>query len=69
MTRAESCVVRWMLIAPISWAAGIVSATSAARIPMSEGRTSPTSAAMTNTWMGVRTSMKVNVISEVASVA
>src|SRR5687768_17481223 len=59
--RAESEVVRCMLIAPTRWAAGMMSPTSAARIPMSEGRTRPISAAITNTCTGPRTPMNVRV--------
>ena len=47
--RAESCVMRWTLIAPINWACGTVSPTSAVRMPMSDGRTIPISAAMPST--------------------
>jgi hypothetical protein len=67
--RAESWVVRWMLIAPISCEGGMVSPTSAVRMPMSEGRTRPSMAAITSTITGVTASMNASVISNVASTA
>jgi hypothetical protein len=40
--RAESWVVRWMPMAPMSWFGGMIWPTSAERMPVSEGRTRPT---------------------------
>ena len=68
-TRAESLVVRAMLIAPISRSFGIVSAISAARTPMSEGRTIPASVAMTSTSSGVTAPANANVIKSAPSAA
>ena len=69
MMRAESWVVRDMLIAPIKRPAGMVSPINATRIPMSEGRTMPISVAMMITCSGVRMPVKASVISAVASTA
>ena len=68
-TRAESLVVRAMLIAPISRSAGIVSATSAPRTPMSDGRTRPASVAMTSTSRGVTAPANASTISRAPSSA
>ena len=68
-TRAESLVVRAMLIAPISRSLGIVSATSAPRTPRSEGRTSPASVAMMITSSGVTTPANASTIRTAASSA
>ncbi|MNC91002.1 hypothetical protein D3C83_71810 [compost metagenome] len=67
--RAESWVVRWMLIAPINWEAGMISPTIAARIPMSDGRTRPNTAALTRTYSGLSMRVKASVITMVARVA
>ncbi len=68
-TRAESLVVRAMLIAPISRSFGIVSATSAPRTPMSDGRTSPASVAMMSTSSGVTALANAKAIKSAPSTA
>ena len=67
--RAESVVVRAMLIAAISRSDGMVSATSALRTPISEGRIAPISAAMIRTIIGVTAPAKAKVIKVAASSA
>ncbi len=52
--RAVSCVVRDTLIAPTSWAAGMMSASSAPRTPRSEGRIRPMIETMIMTLSGAR---------------
>ena len=52
--RAESCVVRDRPIAATSWSCGTVAPTSALRMPMSVGRTSPDNAATASTSVGFR---------------
>jgi hypothetical protein len=68
-TRAESDVVRSIPIAPTSCAAGIVSPTRAARMPMSDGLTMPVNEAITNTCIGESTPSSAKVMSTDASVA
>ena len=67
--RAMSEVVREKLIAPVSRLGGIASATTAPRSPMSEGRTSPDTAARIRTTKGLSTPAKASAISIAATIA
>ena len=67
MMRAASDVVREMPMAPISWSAGTMCATSAPRTPMSEGRTRPISPEMTKTIMGLNAPAQAMAIRVAAS--
>ena len=67
--RAMSDVVREKLIAPVRRLGGIVSATTAPRSPMSDGRTRPDTAAMISTSTGLRTPANANAISRAATAA
>ena len=67
--RAVSLVVREMPMPRNSNPGGMVSATSAWRIAISDGRTSPHSATTTNTATGVSSPMNASVIRVAASVA
>ncbi len=67
--RAVSEVVRAMPIAAVSEAGGMVSAISAPRSPMSDGRTRPVSAASTSTIVGLSVPVKASVISVAATSA
>ena len=58
-----------MLIAPINFSEGMVAPTSALRMPISEGRTSPITPAMASTKVGVSRPLYARVISVNASVA
>jgi hypothetical protein len=67
--RAESAVVREMLMAPTRIAGGMVAPISAFRITRSEERTAPASVAITRTWTGVRTPARMRIVSAAARVA
>ena len=60
--RAVSEVVRAIPIAAVSDAGGMVSAMSAPRSPMSDGRTTPVSAASTSTMVGCSVPVKARTI-------
>ena len=67
--RAVSEVVRAIPIAAVSEAGGMVSAISAPRSPMSDGRTRPVSADSPITIDGLSVPVKASVISMVATSA
>ena len=67
--RAMSEVVREKLIAPVRRLAGIVSAITAPRSPMSDGRTRPDTAARIRTTNGLSTPANASAISTAATIA
>jgi hypothetical protein len=68
MMRAESAVIREMLIAPTREPAGTVAPIRALRTPMSDGRAKPASAVVMNMYRGESMPVNTSVVMIAASI-